>query len=88
MNIDPKKSFFHDLKKITNPVLKEEIEQVIETVKKAQTIGNIAKLKKLKGYRIHYRIKIGNYRIGAIIEGNLVTFKRFLPRKDFYKYFP
>jgi len=36
----------------------------------------------------YYRIKIGDYRIGMTVEGNLVTLVRFLHRKDIYRYFP
>jgi len=88
MNADPKKSFFRDLKKIIDPVLKAEVKQSILTVQKAQTIREIPNLKKLKGYRIHYRIKVNRYRIGVTIENDWVTFFRFLPRKEFYKFFP
>ena len=88
MNTDQKKSFLNDLKKITDPALKAEIKQVIETVKKANSMQDISQLKKLKGYRISYRIRVGNYRIGVEIVGNLITFLKCLPRKDFYKYFP
>jgi len=88
MKVYPTKSFFRDVKKIINPALKLEIDQVIETVKEAKTIKEIPQLRKLKGYKIHYRIKVGRYRIGISIVGDMVTFWRFLPRKDFYKFFP
>ena len=88
MRTDPKKSFFRDLKKITSPSLKEEIENAIDMVKAAKTIKNIHCLKKLKGYRNQYRIRVGEYRIGITIEGDMVAFVRCLLRKDFYKVFP
>ena len=88
MNIDPKKSFFRDIKKINSPLLKEEIERIIEAVIAAQNINYIPRLRKLKGYQIHYRIRVGNCRIGVSIENDLVTFERFAHRKDFYKIFP
>ena len=89
MNVaDPPKAFFRDLKKVKDHALKEAVEQIIETVAKAQSKKDISELKKLKGYKIHYRIKIGTHRIGITIVGDIVTFCRFLPRKDFYKYFP
>jgi len=88
MKVVYKKSFFRDLKKEATPELKERVEQIIETVKKAHTIHNISELKKLKGYKLHYRIKVGKFRIGVTVDGELVTFIRCLPRKDFYKFFP
>ena len=85
---DPQKAFFRDIKKIRTPVLKEAVERIIETVAKVPSKKDIPELKKLKSYKIHYRIKVGTYRIGVTIVGDVVTFCRFLPRKDFYKYFP
>ena len=89
MNVaNPPKAFFRDLKKVRNPALKEAVERIIETVAKAPSKKDIPELKKLEGYKVHYRIKIGAYRVGITIVGDIVTFCRFLPRKDFYKYFP
>jgi len=35
-----------------------------------------------------YRIGIGDYRIGLILEDETLIFVRFLHRKDLYRYFP
>ena len=90
MNTHFNNSFGRDLKKITDKNLKAEIKQAVLSIKNAQKISDIPELRKLKGYRkgIYYRIKVGSYRMGVTIEGDLVTFLRCLPRKDFYKYFP
>ena len=88
MNVSYKSSFFRSIKKITDSRLKAEIEQAIASVKNAPEKGKIPNLKKMEGYKVHYRIKVGAYRIGITIEKNLVTFIRFGPRKDFYKFFP
>jgi len=88
MNILIKPLFWRHLKKITDTTLKEEVKQAIKAVEDAETAKNIPELKKLKGYKIFYRIKIGNYRIGVSIENNLVTFVVFMHRKDIYKFFP
>lgn len=42
----------------------------------------------MKGAPYHFRIRIGEYRIGVVITGNTIVFERFLHRKDIYKYFP
>jgi len=49
---------------------------------------DIPNLKKLNGYMVYYRIKVGEYRIGITIVGDMVTFVKCFPRKDFYKHFP
>lgn len=45
-------------------------------------------LKKLKGGGNYYRIRVGEYRIGIIVEGDAITFVRCLHRKEIYRYFP
>jgi len=90
MNIAKKPSFFRDIKKIVAPALKEQIEQAILSVQEAKTPKDIPELKKVKGDKkgISFRIKVGAFRIGVTIEGDLVTFKAFGHRKDIYKSFP
>ena len=88
MNTFYKPLFKRHIKKITDKSLKEEIKQAIRSVEEANDMRDIPELKKLKGYKIFYRIKVGDYRIGVTIENNLVTFVVFMPRKDIYKSFP
>ena len=88
MNVVYKPAFHRAIKKITNPALNEDIKQSIKSVKAAKIPGNIPNLKKMKGYKIHYRIKIGRYRIGIEIVGDTVTFTAFGPRNNFYNFFP
>jgi len=80
--------FERTIKKITDKLLKGEIKQVICSVEKAHDIRDIPELKKMQGYKIHYRIKVGSYRIGITIVGDTVTFIAFGHRKDIYKFFP
>jgi mRNA interferase RelE/StbE len=54
----------------------------------ANTVSDIVNIKKLSGFKYHYRIRIGNYRVGIVIKNNEVIFERFLHRKDIYKYYP
>jgi mRNA interferase RelE/StbE len=61
---------------------------MVEYIEKAQKLPDIANLKKLKGGRIYYRIRVGEYRIGLTIENNTVAFVRCLNRKEIYRYFP
>ena len=81
-------AFDRDVNKIADAKLLVKIELTIEFVEDARTLRTIPGLRKLKGYKIHYRIRIGDYRIGVTIIGDTVTFERCLPRKDFYKHFP
>ena len=82
------KTYTSDLTNIVDKTLKQKVKQAVLAVENATIMREIPNLKKLKGYKIHYRIRVGRYRIGVEIVGNLVTFIRCLPRKDFYKHFP
>ena len=88
MKVEFKSSFAKDLKKLNEKDLKAQVRQVIELVERAGSLQEIKDAKKLKGGDRYYRIRIGNYRVGLILEGDTVTFVRFLHRKDIYRYFP
>jgi len=81
-------SFAKDLIKIKRGAVRKQVKEVIETVEKAQSPQTILNLKKLRGGRDYYRIKIGDYRIGLIIKNDLVIFVRCLDRKEIYRFFP
>jgi mRNA interferase RelE/StbE len=84
-----KKSFAKDLRNYSKDrTLLSRVEETILQVEAADTITDITNLKKLKAEGSYYRIRIGNYRLGLIIENETVTFVRLLHRKDIYRYFP
>jgi mRNA interferase RelE/StbE len=88
MNVSFKASFARDLQKIANVNILKRIQTAVEQVEQAQDLRGVDNLKKLKIGKVYYRIKVGSYRIGLLIEDNLVTFVQCLHRKDFYRYFP
>ena len=88
MKVDFKESFAKDLGKIKDKKLLASVQGIIEQTETAESLREIKKIKKIKGYKIYYRIKVGNYRIGIKFENDLLTFVRFLNRKDIYRYFP
>lgn len=46
-------------------------------------------MKKLSGGSgDYYRLRVGDYRIGLEIEGEIIVFVRCLHRRDIYRYFP
>ena len=55
---------------------------------KANNIKDLNNIKKLKTYKIYYRYKTGDYRVGFKLEDTTVTLMTVLHRKDIYKYFP
>jgi len=83
-----KNTFLKSIQKIRSEQIKSEISRFIENVESSNTLRAINNLKKLKGYKNFYRIRIGTYRIGLKIEGNTVYFVDIDNRKDIYKRFP
>ena len=68
--------------------VKDDIATAIEQVEQADGLSAVINLKKLKGFKTAYRIRIGNYRIGVFVDGDTVEFARVVHRRDVYKVFP
>lgn len=88
MKTEFKASFLKAIKKIESNQLKASITDAILNVESAEKIRQIHNFKKLKGYKQHYRIKIGDYRKGIKLEDNTVYFVDFDHRKNIYRIFP
>ena len=89
MNVLFKSSFAKDLRKIRDSDLMTRVKELIEQVEVAESLQDITSIKKLRGRgRNYYRIRLAEYRIGLLVEGNSVTFVRCLDRKEIYRYFP
>ncbi|MBN4051234.1 type II toxin-antitoxin system RelE/ParE family toxin [bacterium AH-315-M05] len=82
------RSFEKDTSKIKDKTLLRKIAYCIEFAAKASDLRSIKNLKKMKGSPGHFRIRIGEYRIGMVITSKTIIFERFLHRKDIYSYFP
>lgn len=89
MKIEFRRSFVRDLRWIRDQSLLKRVQERIQEVEAAGSILEIKSLKKLRtgGGRYHC-IRLGDYRIGLIIEGDIVIFVRFLHRSEIYRYFP
>jgi len=82
------KSFGRDLKKIKDKRLLTQVQETIDQVESAASIGDVSNMKKMQGFDTYYRIRVGDYRIGIEISEGQVIFVCFLNRKDIYRYFP
>ncbi|QBN18962.1 type II toxin-antitoxin system RelE family toxin [Flavobacterium nackdongense] len=82
------KSFSKSLDKIGNAIALKNTSKAIEKCEMAKNISEIPNLKKLKGYKNYYRIKIGDYRIGVEIENETIDFILITHRKNIYNLFP
>ncbi len=88
MEIVIDQSFIRDVKKAPLHIQKL-IPGLIQTIRDAQKITDISKVKKLSGSKNGYRIKIEDYRLGFYSEPQkVIVLSRLLARKDIYKFFP
>lgn len=88
MNAEFKSSFARDVKRVRDSKILGEMRGIIEIVESAPDYTGIPNISKLRVKGHFYRIKVGDYRIGLTIEGNMVTFVRVLHRSEIYRYFP
>ena len=80
--------FNRDLRRLSNPSLAAQVEQVIEDLKAASTIRDVRGVSRMTGAGEYYRIRIREYRLGITMDGETVILRRFLPRGEIYRYFP
>jgi mRNA interferase RelE/StbE len=83
-----RKSFEKDLGKLRDADLFQKIQAVIEAAEVSVNLGDINNLKKLKADGDYYRIRVGDYRIGLVLDETGIVFVRVLHRKEMYRYFP
>jgi mRNA interferase RelE/StbE len=83
-----REKFLKDISSISQQHVTRAIYNVMLDVESAKDIREIRNIKKLKNSRNAYRIRVGEYRIGIFLEGNVVEFTRCLHRKEIYRYFP
>ena len=88
MKAEFRDSFAKDLKSIKDKSLLNRVKEVVENVEKVASLDEIRNLKKLKGGGNYFRLRIGDYRMGIVLENDTVIFVRFLNRKDIYRFFP
>ena len=82
-------SFIKDLKKLKKTSVYSEIKNIaFQIIPDCHNITEIKSLKKIRGHKNAYRIRVGDYRIGIFIQKETITFSRVLHRRDVYRYFP
>lgn len=88
MNVRFRKSFLKDIKGLSGKALKHRVKAAITEVEAAGSLQDVSNVKKLKGSQNYFRLRIGNYRIALICEGQNVTFVRCLHRREIYRFLP
>ena len=88
MKIDYRKRFLKEPSKIPTEIRSSIESFVFKELPKANSIIELGRVEKMKGYPSYYKIRFGSYRIGLRIKNDKVILERVLHRKDIYRYFP
>lgn len=88
MKVEFNESFLKDLKAVKDKSVLAKVKATIENAEQSESLDSITHLKKMRGSREYFRIRIGDFRVGLMLEGDTLVFIRFLNRKDIYRYFP
>lgn len=89
MKLEIRRSFTRDIEKIRNQSLLNRIERKIAEMEAADAITEVSGVKKLTSSSGNdYRIRIGDYRLGVTVEGDLAILVAFGSRGNIYRRFP
>ena len=89
MEVEYRQAFLKDLKQLKSSTSYQRIyELAFTTLEIINTLEEIPDIKAMRGYTGRYRIRIGNYRIGIEVNGDVIEVMRVLHRREFYRYFP
>ena len=88
MKVEPTRLFRRDVRNIGSADLRHRVEQIIEELIAASSITEVRNGRRMTARGEHYRFRIGQYRLGVTIDGDVAVLRRFLPRGELYRYFP
>ena len=88
MEVEYSAGFTRDLRRIRSSDIRQRALRKIEEIEDASAIIHVTHVVRMTGGGSYYRIRIGDYRLGITVQGDVVTMLRFLHRRDIYRFFP
>ena len=88
MKVEFRSSFVRDLNSVRDKAILRRVKEIIERAEQTKSSSEIPNLKRLKGSGNYWRIRVGDYRIGVVLESEDIAFVRILHRREIYRYFP
>lgn len=89
MIVEFDKSFNKSIINLKNKSIAQRIEKLIDSLELLDSLENTPNSKKLAGFHVYYRIRIGDYRVGIEkINDKTIRLIMVAHRKDIYKLFP
>ena len=74
MNVKFKRTYLKDLKKLPEDIRRRTEELSFLQIPKIQKLVDMTNVKKIKGYKSFYRMRIGDYRIGFELRNGVIVF--------------
>lgn len=88
MDVIVTRQFEKDTERELSKKMQLKLAEIIEDIRKSNNLLEVRNIKKLKGFKNAYRIKMGEFRIGFVLNENIVMLSRIMNRKEIYRYFP
>ena len=88
MEIESLTSFTRDLRRIRSAEVHQRVLRKLEEPEAAPTIEEVSSTGRLTAYGRHYRVRIGDYRLGIAMENDVAVLVRRLHRREIYRVFP
>ena len=88
MKVEATRRFRRDVRGIGSAQIRRRLDQVIQELIEADNITEVPGISRLRAEGHHYRVRIGDYRLGITMDGETAVLRRFLPRGEIYRYFP
>jgi mRNA interferase RelE/StbE len=89
VNVEYLPSFLKDLKALKSTPAFDKIKTLVfDEIPICISLEAIRNLIRLTDHENCYRIRVGDYRIGVVIENSTIIFARVLHRREIYRYFP
>ena len=89
MEVERRASFVRDIRRIRDATLLRRTERIIQELEAVSALPDMTGVSIVRSARgRHYRIRIGEHRLGFSLEGDTVILVRFMHRREIYRRFP
>lgn len=88
MKVEFKKKFLKELSKLPSENAEVIEDFVFDVLPNYETLEEIGKIEKMKGYKNYFKIRFGDYRVGIKRENEVIVIETVKHRREIYKFFP
>ena len=87
MEIRRERRFTLDLRRVRSDQMQRRVRRKLAEMEAAPSLAHVSSVEKMAGSENHYRIRIGNYRLGLEMDGETAILQS-APRDQIYRTFP